>query len=112
MKKTKMTTTNKHAVTKNTSPQKHFIACQYSSLLLLGILLCVTFFLLIPFLQWYQMMPAEYYNKLPVSNDFDFDRDGIPNQIDAHPFIRGSNTKESVKISIKPIQALANDDEI
>lgn len=54
--------------------------------LLVALFLISGIFIVIPSLKSVKQVPMQYFNELPVSDDADFDRDGIPNNRDGSPF--------------------------
>ena len=61
---------------------------------LLVVLLASAFLVVLPRLQSMQALPQHYYNLLPVANQTgDIDRDGIPDNVDVHPYGDRNKTK-------------------
>lgn len=69
----------------NTNPPKHI--SRTAALGSLGALLLLCSALIaIPSLEAIKSIPMQYLNSLPVANQGDLDRDGIPDNRDASPF--------------------------
>lgn len=64
--------------------------------LLVALFLICGIFIAIPSLKSVKQVPMQYYNELPVADDADFDRDGIPNNRDGSPFPMAAVIEEVV----------------